>query len=76
VEVEDGWYWRNGMVSNMLEIGSAYFGTLVLDNAGGKIGSVAGCAEPIAWCGLLHWVAIAVNIEWCLGSFSIWCRCR
>jgi hypothetical protein len=47
-EVEDGWYWRNGMVGNMLEIGSGYFGMLVLDNAGGRMGCAAGCAELTA----------------------------
>jgi hypothetical protein len=50
-EVEDDWYWRNGMVGNMLEIGSGYFGMLVLDKAGGRMVSVAGCVEPTAWCG-------------------------
>jgi hypothetical protein len=35
----------------MLEIGPGYFGMLVSDNVGGRIGSVAGYAEPIAWCG-------------------------
>jgi hypothetical protein len=50
-EVDDGWYWRNGMVGNMSKIGSDYFGMLVLGNVGGMIGSVAGCAEPTAWCG-------------------------
>jgi hypothetical protein len=50
-EVEDGWWWHSGIVGNMLEIGPGYFGMLVSDNVGGRIGSVAGYAEPIAWCG-------------------------
>jgi hypothetical protein len=50
-EVEDGWYWCSGMAGNMLEIGYGYFGMLVLDNARGRMGSVAGCVEPTAWCG-------------------------
>jgi hypothetical protein len=50
-EVEDGWYWRSGMVGNMPEIGYGYFGMLVLDNVRGRMGSAAGCAEPTAWCG-------------------------
>jgi hypothetical protein len=50
-EIEDGWYWRNGMVGSMPEIGSGYFGMLVLGNAGGRLGSVASCTEPIALCG-------------------------
>jgi hypothetical protein len=39
------------MIGNTLEIGSGYFGMLGLDNAEGRIGSVAGYAESIAWCG-------------------------
>jgi hypothetical protein len=39
------------MIGNMLEVGFGYFGMLGLDNAGSRMGSVAGCAEPIAWCG-------------------------
>jgi hypothetical protein len=50
-EVEDGWYWCNGMVGNMPEIGSGYFSMPVLDNVEGRMGSVAGCAGPTAWCG-------------------------
>jgi hypothetical protein len=46
-EVEDGWWWRSGIISSMLEIGSGNFGMLVLDNAEGWMGNVAGCAEPI-----------------------------
>jgi hypothetical protein len=50
-EVGDGWCWHSGMAGNMLEIGSGYFGMLVLDDAGGRMGSAASCAEPTAWCG-------------------------
>jgi hypothetical protein len=39
------------MIGNMPEIGFEYFGMLVLDNVGGRMESVAGYAEPIAWCG-------------------------
>jgi hypothetical protein len=51
VEVEDGWGWRSGMIGNMLAIGLGNFGMLVLDNAEGRMGGVAGYVEPIAWCG-------------------------
>jgi hypothetical protein len=50
-EVGDGWCWHSGMAGNMLEIGSGYFGMLVLDDPGGRMGSVASCAEPTAWRG-------------------------
>jgi hypothetical protein len=46
-EAEDGWWWRSGMIGSMLEIGSRNFGMLVLDNAEGRLGYVAGCAESI-----------------------------
>jgi hypothetical protein len=39
------------MIGNKPEVGFYYFGMLGLDNAEGRMGSVAGCAEPIAWCG-------------------------
>jgi hypothetical protein len=39
------------MIDNMPEVGSGYFGMLVLDNTAGRMTSVAGCAEPYAWCG-------------------------
>jgi hypothetical protein len=42
------------MIGNMSEIDFEYFGMLVLGNArggGGRMGSVAGYAELIAWCG-------------------------
>jgi hypothetical protein len=51
VEVEDGSWWRSGMIGNMLEIGPGHFGVLVLDSEGGRMGSVASYVEPIAWCG-------------------------
>jgi hypothetical protein len=47
-EVEDGWWWRSGMIGSMLEIGLGNFGMLVLDNAEGRMTNVVGCAEPIA----------------------------
>jgi hypothetical protein len=50
-EVGDGWWWRSGMIGNMSGIGPSYCGMLVSDNEGGRMGSVAGYAEPIAWCG-------------------------
>jgi hypothetical protein len=46
-----GWLWCNGIIGNMLEIGFGNFGMLVLDNAEGRMGNVAGDAEPIAWYG-------------------------
>jgi hypothetical protein len=39
------------MIGNMSEVDFEYFGMLVLGNAGGKTGSAAGYAEPIAWYG-------------------------
>jgi hypothetical protein len=36
------------MIGNMLEISSGIFDKLVLDNAEGRMGSIAGYAEPIA----------------------------
>jgi hypothetical protein len=36
-EVEDGWWWRSGMIGSMLEIGFRNFGMLVLDNAEDRI---------------------------------------
>jgi hypothetical protein len=48
VEVEDGWWWRNGMIGNMLMIGLGNFGMLVLGNAEGRMGSFASYTEPIA----------------------------
>jgi hypothetical protein len=50
-EVENCWKWRSDMIGNMLEVGFGYFGMLGLDNAEGRMGSVAGFAEHIAWCG-------------------------
>jgi hypothetical protein len=38
----------SGMIGNMPDVGFGYFGMLVLDNAGGRMGNAAGCAEPIA----------------------------
>jgi hypothetical protein len=34
----------------MPEVGFGYFSMLGLDNAEGRMVSVAGCAESIAWC--------------------------
>jgi hypothetical protein len=50
-EVENCWKWHSDMIGNMLEVGFGYFGMLGLDNAEGRMGSVAGFAEHIAWCG-------------------------
>jgi hypothetical protein len=50
-KVEDDWLWCSGMIGNMLEVGFGYFGRLGLENAKGRMGNIAGDAEPIAWCG-------------------------
>jgi hypothetical protein len=50
-KVQDGWGWCSGVISSMLKVGSVNFGMFVLDNAKGIMRNVAGCAEPIAWCG-------------------------
>jgi hypothetical protein len=47
-KVEDGWWW---CIGNMLVIGLGNFDTLVLGNVEGRMGSDAGYAGPIAWCG-------------------------
>jgi hypothetical protein len=47
-KVEDGWWWRIG---NMLVIGLGNFDMLVLGNVEGRMGSDAGYAGLIAWCG-------------------------
>jgi hypothetical protein len=39
------------MIGSMLKVGSRNFGMFVLDNVKGIMRNVAGCAEPIAWCG-------------------------
>jgi hypothetical protein len=39
------------MIGSMLKVGYGNFGMFVLDNAKGIMRNVAGCAEPIAWCG-------------------------
>jgi hypothetical protein len=39
------------MIGNMLLIGLRNFGMLVLGNAEGRMGSGAGYAGPIVWCG-------------------------
>jgi hypothetical protein len=48
VKVEDDWLWRSGMTGNMPEVGFGYFGRLELENAEGRMGNIAGDAEPIA----------------------------
>jgi hypothetical protein len=39
------------MIGNISKVGFSYFGMLGLGNAEGRMGSVAGCGEPIAYCG-------------------------
>jgi hypothetical protein len=39
------------MIGNMPEVGSGYFGMLVLDNTRGGMVSVVGYAERTAWYG-------------------------
>jgi hypothetical protein len=39
------------MIGSMLKVGSGNFGMFVLDNVNGIMRHVAGCMEPIAWCG-------------------------
>jgi hypothetical protein len=51
VKVDDGWWWRSGMLGNMLEVGFGYFGRLGLNNADGRMENIADGVEPIAWCG-------------------------
>jgi hypothetical protein len=50
-KVEDDWLWRSGKIGNMPEVGFGYFGRLGLENTEGRMGNIAGDAEPIAWCG-------------------------
>jgi hypothetical protein len=50
-EAEGGWWWRSGMIGNMLVIGLENFGMLVLGIAKGRMGSGAVYVGPIAWCG-------------------------
>jgi hypothetical protein len=51
VKVEDDWLWHSDMTGNMPEVGFGYFGRFGLKNAEGRMGNIAGDAEPIAWCG-------------------------
>jgi hypothetical protein len=39
------------MTDNMSEVEFGYFGRLGLENMEGRMGNIAGDAEPIAWCG-------------------------
>jgi hypothetical protein len=39
------------MIDNMPKVGFGYFGMLGLDNVEGRMGIIASCVEPIAWCG-------------------------
>jgi hypothetical protein len=42
---------RSDMTGNMPEVGFVYFVRLGLENAEGRMGNIAGDAEPIVWCG-------------------------
>jgi hypothetical protein len=51
MNVEDDWLCHSDMTGNMPEVGFVYFGRLGLENAEGRMGNIAGDAEPIVWCG-------------------------
>jgi hypothetical protein len=40
--------YSSGMTSNMPEVGFGYFGRLGLESAEGRMGNIAGDAEPIS----------------------------
>jgi hypothetical protein len=49
-KVEDGWMWHSGMIDSMLEDGFGCYDRLVVKNAKGMMGNIAGGGEPTAWC--------------------------
>jgi hypothetical protein len=51
VKVEDCWWWCSGRIDNIPEVGFGYFGMLGLDNAEGRMGSVASGMESTVLCG-------------------------
>jgi hypothetical protein len=50
-KVMDDWLWRNGMISNCSGLGPDCFDRLVVENAKGKMESIASNGESIVWCG-------------------------
>jgi hypothetical protein len=47
---EDDWLWCNGRIGNRSELGFDCFGMFV-ERAKGRMESIGGGGEPIAWCG-------------------------
>jgi hypothetical protein len=50
-KVEDSWLWRSDMTGNKPEVGIGYFGRRVMEKAKGKMQSIDGGGDPIAWYG-------------------------
>jgi hypothetical protein len=50
VKVEDGWLWRSGITGSMLEVGFDCYDRIVVENAKGRMGNIAGGEELIVWC--------------------------
>jgi hypothetical protein len=51
VKVVDDWLWHSDMIDNRSGLGLDSFDRLVVENAKGKMQSIIGDGESIAWCG-------------------------
>jgi hypothetical protein len=51
VKVEDGWLWHSDMTGNKPRVRLGCFGRLFVEKAKGKIESIGGGGEAIAWYG-------------------------
>jgi hypothetical protein len=69
-KVEGGWLWRNDMTGSRPNLGLGCLNRLVVETTNGRMESIVGGREPIAWCGSLPVVLIAVEAAWSRAPFS------
>jgi hypothetical protein len=63
-KVTSDWFWCNGMTGNRSELGLGCLNKFVVERAKGRMESIVGGGEPIAWCGSPLLVLIVVEAAW------------
>jgi hypothetical protein len=62
------------MIDNRLKLVLGLLGRFVAEKARGKIGSIAGGAEPTAWCDLTLWMLTIARAAWSLAPSFLFIR--